>query len=63
MTCDRYPHQFVTAGLAISLERILNFWISQGAGTGRKDSSAAQYPGLHNQSIGPVRTAALVAPR
>lgn len=26
MTCDRHPHQFVLAGLAIALERVMREW-------------------------------------
>jgi O-antigen ligase len=29
MTCERHPHQFVIAGLAIALERILQHWVAQ----------------------------------
>lgn len=34
MTCDRHPHQFVIAGMAIAMERLLKYWISQHARTG-----------------------------
>jgi O-antigen ligase len=29
LTCDRYPHPFVIAGLALALERLLEQWISR----------------------------------
>jgi O-antigen ligase len=32
MTCDRHPHQFLLAGMAIAMERLLQHWTSQKQG-------------------------------
>jgi O-antigen ligase len=57
MTCDRHPHQFVIAGLAIALERLLQFWISQSATPPQDISSRLQ--GQSNSRQKPVRTGPL----
>jgi O-antigen ligase len=44
MNCDRHPHQFVVAGLAIALERLLQHWVSQ---------QSAAPASSHQQTSGP----------
>jgi O-antigen ligase len=55
MTCDRHPHQFVIAGMAIAGERLLAFWTSQRAAApplqpdplgARKFAPAERFPNM-----------------
>jgi hypothetical protein len=49
MTCDRHPHQFVIAGMAIAMQRLLLHWLSQQTPAPAVQSYIAKSPVLRPQ--------------
>lgn len=58
MTCDRHPHQFILAGMAIALERMMQSWLKQNPGPGPQPRMAVPAPPL----FGRQTQASLVLP-